>query len=468
MPTLILLDFSLSMLSSPVEGTCLLDLERYGSIYLAESIRKKDEFESIAVVSIAEDARLEQPFTQDIPAILNLLQEPFDVRSKMDYVDAVEQAVRLIYSNWASSTLCRCILFTDASGRSLKAPSTGCGKSLLPDHLVHLLRNCNIVFHIICLFPNESSGNASILREIISKAQWRSQMHYLPVSTFEELMKCIDGIAGTEYCPLETVVQCGNLRCDVKIVPSLVPCRRFVAGVTKEYCFDQLEIIGFLSLDDLACAPVFTRHILYTNCESGKSKGAASKPSFYSLLHDALVHSSMVAICKIGKDWYANMCPYSGETRKFLSLNCFEPGDDPVPWLGSFRRMELSQPGSLMKTAPFQLPGIEKPSYCIGAGYTFWMHEYPVKADLQKPLRYLRKLPERQTLFYHDLNRLITYSSAIGSNDLILAALQTFDQQNSRIGLSPLQARHFRHIYTFIKSNPGEPLPPLSLEDMEE
>uniref|UniRef100_A0A5S6QQJ4 Uncharacterized protein n=1 Tax=Trichuris muris TaxID=70415 RepID=A0A5S6QQJ4_TRIMR len=444
----------------------ILELERYGSIYLAESIRKKDEFESVAVLSVAEDARLEQPFTQDLQAVLGFLRKPLEVRLRIDYVNAVEHAIKVLYSNWASNTLCRCVLFTDASGRPLSTQASKGAKSVLPDFLLYLLKNCNIVFHVICLFPKERSSCADILKEIVREAQWKSQIHYLSVSSFEGMKQCIDEIVGTDYCPLETVMHCGNLHCEINVIPPLVPCSRLEGGMTNAYCFDHLEIIGFLSLDDLACAPVFTRHMMYTNYET-KSKGTGSKPNFCSLLHHALLNSNMVAICKIGKDWYANICPYSIEAKTFLALNCFEPGDDPVPWLGSFQAMGLKHQNARAETRPFQLPGIEKPSYGIGTAYTFWMHEYPVKADLQKPLRYLRKLPERQALFYHDLNRLITYSSAIGSQDLILAALQTFDQQNSHIGLSPVQARHFRHICNFIRSNPGEPLPPLGAGETE-
>ncbi|XP_033113351.1 integrator complex subunit 14-like, partial [Anneissia japonica] len=134
------------------------------------------------------------------------------------------------------------------------------------------------------------------------------------------------------------------------------------------------------------------------------------------------------------EDWYGMLYSWAdNKKRSTLMMSLFEPGDNALPWLGKFKR--LGPAGSLPidpygeddSKTPFPLtPGIKK-SY--GTNPVVWIKPSGLQADVQKVLRYARKLPEKTQIFYKELNRLRKAALSFGMIELLQGLSRIMDRE---------------------------------------
>ena len=89
-----------------------------------------------------------------------------------------------------------------------------------------------------------------------------------------------------------------------------------------------------------------------------------------------------------------------------LVLSVFKPGLDSVPWLGDIRLLSslptlqgYDIPGVVnQQPATLPVPIVDKKSYANSAHS--WLRQATLQSDVQKLLRYGRKLPDKLNIFY--------------------------------------------------------------------
>ena len=149
-------------------------------------------------------------------------------------------------------------------------------------------------------------------------------------------------------------------------------------------------------------------------------------PSSVTLLHGALRMESYIAITKIRcvrsliilsvcpssrlstlfvtyrDDWFGILHSWADSKKKSnLVLSVFKPGVNSVPWLGNLNMLGLAdQPTASLpyKTLSLPVPVTDKKSYSSSA--PSWLRQSTLQSDIQKLLRYGRKLPEKLNVFY--------------------------------------------------------------------
>merc|ERR1719400_840496 len=178
-----------------------------------------------------------------------------------------------------------------------------------------------------------------------------------------------------------------------------------------------LAIQGYLALSDIASPPVFSRHLVLPLTSetpgSGDADPDSKTPNICVFLHGALKVENMCGLVEVGEDWYGVIYSWSDNKKKSsLMLSLFEPGLDVVPWLGGLDRLG---PASLLNEtsqSPFPVKSERKPSYSTAP--VVWIKQSGIQSDIQKVLRHARKLPEKTTQFYKELNRLRKAAVCLG------------------------------------------------------
>uniref|UniRef100_A0A915IWN3 Integrator complex subunit 14 C-terminal domain-containing protein n=1 Tax=Romanomermis culicivorax TaxID=13658 RepID=A0A915IWN3_ROMCU len=127
----------------------------------------------------------------------------------------------------------------------------------------------------------------------------------------------------------------------------------------------------------------------------------------------------------------------------------FGSGVSPIAWLDSFDRIKYQTyipPGCPPSLAPQVKSTTEneyKPSYSCGS--PSWILNYGLHSDLQKLIRCLKRLPEKDTLFYAELNRVISHALAIGFVELLQLIKEALVKEKST-GLTDVQISHIDYI----------------------
>lgn len=109
-------------------------------------------------------------------------------------------------------------------------------------------------------------------------------------------------------------------------------------------------------------------------------------------------------------------------------LALFEPGDEPVPWLGNLQRLGPLEDLNATTQEPFpvKLAG-HKPSY--SSSPVVWIKQASLQSDIQKVLRHARKMPEKTQHFYKELNRIKKAALGIGFHELLDGVASIFDRE---------------------------------------
>jgi len=225
--------------------------------------------------------------------------------------------------------------------------------------------------------------------------------------------------------------------------------------VVRRELSDCLLVRGFLALSDISSPPVYSRHlILPAGSLKEKSPEEESKtPNLCVFLHGALKVENMCALVEIGTDWFGVVYSWSDNKKKSsLMLSLFEPGLDPVPWLGPLNRLGPAKDLNETTTSPFPVKSDRKPSY--SSSPVVWIKQSGIQSDIQKVLRHARKLPDKTVQFYKELNRLKRAAVCLGFYELLEGVAQICERECTLLptGVSPDCAIQLTYVAQVLRS----------------
>ena len=156
-------------------------------------------------------------------------------------------------------------------------------------------------------------------------------------------------------------------------------------------------------------------------------------PNLCVLLHGALKVASLCALVQVSssnasRNWFGLIFSHADSKKKScLMLALFEPGNEPVPWLGNLVRLgTIEELNASQDPFPVKLFG-HKPSY--SSSPVVWIRQASLQTDVQKVLRHARKMPEKTQHFYKELNRIKKAALSIGFYELLDGVASIFDRE---------------------------------------
>ncbi|KAL4228241.1 Von Willebrand factor A [Mactra antiquata] len=467
MPTIIALDVSLSM-CRPVKSEAQEDYSRknlaiHGISTLLDymSGNCKLEFTSLVVFSYLWEQLV--PFTRDVDSIKTALNTVGDF-SKTCLEPFLTGISGMVVEEFGGTTPVQVVLVTDGS--------TGIGAGCL-SNLIETWNQASEDPTIRCPLPFAFKGKLIVV--CIANPSSPEVKKALPL--YERLIELNNGdgevilpdntlsmssvqdvftkLADKYYSPYTGLLTCGHLKCNITLYPSPEPFHREGEFVSiHKTVSDTLEICGFMDLQDIASPPTVSRHLVLpvttkskqadkvqdSNGDNIKKEGDEDDgddgkiPSFTVLLHGSLKVESMVAVTKVGDEWYGILYSWADSKKKSsLMLSLFEPGLEAVSWLGSLSYLspisDFSEPpyGDDDNRTPFPVRPKEKRSYAQSC--VVWIKAVGLQADLQKVIRHARKLPDKQQQFYKELNRVRKAALSFGFTSLLEAISSMLERE---------------------------------------
>lgn len=118
----------------------------------------------------------------------------------------------------------------------------------------------------------------------------------------------------------------------------------------------------------------------------------------------------------LADDWYGLLYSYAEKKKSNLMLSILQPGVNVIPWIGDIRYLGLLKDALPGESYGFPVK-TEKKSY--SSGNMSWLKESALQSDIQKILRHAKKMPEKTTHFYKELNRIRRNAQSLGFESLI-------------------------------------------------
>ncbi|XP_052794374.1 integrator complex subunit 14-like [Mya arenaria] len=461
MPTVIALDVSLSM-SRPVKTeSSSSDFTRkhlaiHGISTLLDYFTAtcKLEFTSLVVFSYLWEQLV--PFTRDVDSIKAALSSVGDY-SKTCFEPVLASLGSLVVDEFGGSTPTQVILVTDGS--------TGVGAGSLqqlveaweqPEDHTDTVR-CPLPFpfkstlSVVCIAnPADPQVKKSVnLYERLINLNQKGGEVFLPEGVLDlpSMAELFTRVAEKYYTPYKGLLTCGHLKCNITLHPAPEPCEKVNdLGSMEVEMSEKMEVCGFMDLADIASPPTISRHLVLplpatkppsTETETKPEEeedGDGKTPSFTVLLHGSLKVEGMVALTKVGPDWFGILYSWADSKKKSsLMLSLFQPGVDAVSWMGNLNYLspiaDFSEPpyGDDDNQSPFPVRPKEKRSYAQSC--VVWIKSVGLQADLQKVIRHARKLPDKQQQFYKELNRVRKAALAFGFVELLEAMAAMLERE---------------------------------------
>ncbi|XP_035221418.1 integrator complex subunit 14-like [Stegodyphus dumicola] len=466
MPTVIILDTSLSMcrpvqMADVSEPYQFRNLAVHGLTSLLDYMNINCKLEFVAFMTFSSYRETIVPFTRDFDNIKGtLIQLEYYDRARIK--KALEGVQSLIMEEWGAGVPCQVILVTDGllgpEIDSLKADIenyfTATEKGM-DDNSFPLPFPFPCKLHVTCIANSSDPCLQAALptyQKLIDINGNGGQV-FIPdgLLSFKSVQGIFMKLADLYYKPFHGVLHCGNLTSNVSLSPPPEPfCKHRDFDIVKAEMSTDIVICGFISITDVASPPSHSRHLVLPlqsckeetkppvikleNCENTDDESAnedGKQPSFCVLLHGSLKVEGMVAICHLGGDWYGMLYSWADSKKKSnLMLSAFEPGNEVIPWLGSFGNLGPVEtftrlPSSEVPTLPIK-PS-EKRSYAQNC--VVWIKQSGLQADIQKILRHARKLPEKTQNFYKELNRLRRAALSFGFYELLDGMATILDRE---------------------------------------
>ncbi|ESN90910.1 hypothetical protein HELRODRAFT_104323 [Helobdella robusta] len=460
MPTVILLDASLSMVRTiadkekfdPTTSTNNHVVNRKqlaiaGICALLDHLSSNYKLEFVSLVTFSHTFNQLVPFTRDYNEIKSALST-YEDQNITDIEVGLEGAARVILNEWGVTPTSQVLLITE--GR------LGLSEHCLPSYLKRLKNPTKkllfpfpfkCVLHVVCLSTITSHENftemISSYEQLLMLNNGAIKMYtpdkFLNVSAVKSLFK---ELAEENFKPHPCYLKCGNLRCHISVFPDFHKKTldyytfKFLNAISTSI-WPELEICGFMNISDVASPPFLSKHLIFPalDPESSEDKEGAEKvPAFTVLLHGSLKVENMVAIVQISEAWFGMLYSHADSKKKSnLTLACFHTGLDALPWLGNFKKLGPMKEGEpspyLDGKSPFPVPTSDCKSYSQNC--VVWIHNAGLQGDIQKILRNARKLPEKQTQFYKEMNRLKKAVLAIGFYELFESLASLLDRERS-------------------------------------
>uniref|UniRef100_A0A3P9NZX4 Integrator complex subunit 14 n=1 Tax=Poecilia reticulata TaxID=8081 RepID=A0A3P9NZX4_POERE len=411
MPTVVLMDVSLSM-TRPVSLDGIEEFQRknlavHGLNMLFEHMASNYRLEFTALMAFSSLWELLVPFTRDYNALQEALSNLEDY-DKTCLELALQGVSSVVQQEWGNGCPCQ-LQMTDAMENL--------------EELLHLSGGDGQIFTVdgpLCM-----KSVQAMFGMLIDRA----------------------------YSPFHAVLHCGNLSSDVQVFPRPEPVvvDEEVEPIPRAVSTD-LEIVGFIEIADISSPPVISRHLVLPIAvskevdevgtgatdeleeEPSASQMAGKSPNFCVLLHGSLKVEGMVALVQLGPEWFGMLYSQADSKKKSnLMMSLFEPGSDPLPWLGKISHLgpvseAAENPyGEDDSKSPFPVQPQVKRSYAQNV--TVWIKASGLQTDVQKILRNARKLPDKTQTFYKELNRLRKAALAFGFWELLKGVAELLERE---------------------------------------
>lgn len=118
-------------------------------------------------------------------------------------------------------------------------------------------------------------------------------------------------------------------------------------------------------------------------------------------------------------------------------MSILKPGSNSIPWIGDIRYLGLLQDALPGESYGFPIK-TEKKSY--SCGNLSWLREGALQSDIQKVLRNAKKMPEKTSHFFKELNRIRRNAQSLGFESLLETLADVFDKEASLLMASGTSA----------------------------
>jgi hypothetical protein len=226
----------------------------------------------------------------------------------------------------------------------------------------------------------------------------------------------------------KTLFVCGYIK-----IADLVGSGGSPASISRNFIFPRVDSSQKKGGTELEKLESDMKHFFAKNATADDDDSSSmsnadvmTKESAIVLLHGALKVENMAALILLADDWYGLAYSYSDKKKSNLMLSILQPGSNVIPWIGDIRNL-----GLLTDALPGESYGFpiktEKKSY--SSGNMSWLRENALQSDVQKILRHAKKMPEKTTHFYKELNRIRRNAQSLGFDTLIEILAEVFDKE---------------------------------------
>uniref|UniRef100_A0A673YKZ3 Integrator complex subunit 14 n=1 Tax=Salmo trutta TaxID=8032 RepID=A0A673YKZ3_SALTR len=433
MPTVVLMDASLSMTRPVSLDQCSEELQRKnlavaGLTMLFEHMANNYRLEFTSLVAFSSLWELLVPFTRDY----NTLQEALSNLEDYDKTcleSALHGVSNVVQQEWGHACPTQVVLVTDGSlgiGKGSLRNSLQTLKGRPEDKKFPLPFPFPAKLFVMCIANAEELQMTDTMHNLVQLLQLNGGDGQIFTMEGQLCLKSVQSMFGrlidAAYSPFPAVLRCGNLASDVQVFPRPEP-------VFLDEEIDPMPRHILTEVDDVG--PGTTEE---PEEETSANQQAGKVPNFCVLLHGSLKVEGMVALVQLGPEWYGMLYSQADSKKKSnLMMSLFEPGPEPLPWLG-----KVSQLGPISDAAenpygeddsksPFPLQPKVKRSYAQNV--TVWIKASGLQTDVQKILRNARKLPEKTQTFYKELNRLRKAALAFGFWELLKGVAELLERE---------------------------------------
>lgn len=490
MPTIILIDVSLSMLRPVLIPDCTETYQRrqlatHGINSLLDYMAHSCKLEFTSLMAFSSLWEIVQPFTRDYETLKSALSkiENYD-RTCIDI--ALEGVRTTVLEEWGAGTPCQVVLITDGSiGTGYKTSKFRWKDSTKSSEPFPLPFPFSSKLFIMCISqPDEATLQTALpfYQHLIETNNGDGQI-FVPEGplSLRSVQQLFTKLVEQYFVPFHGTITCGNLSSHIQLFPPPEPysqSRDF--EIVKRTVASKIDICGFLEMNDVASPAAYSRHLVLPSTQSknvaGESNGNMKNDhdsgdddvgssddgktaSFCVLLHGSLKVEGMIALCHLGEDWYGMLYSWADSKKKSnLMLTVYEPGILAIPWVGTFNRLaplcdfEIPPYGDDDNSSPFPLKPSEKRSYAQSC--VVWIRQSGLQADIQKILRYARKLPDKTQNFYKELNRLRKAALSFGFLELLERMASILERECTLLpgGTHPEAALQLTHAVNVLRS----------------
>lgn len=319
------------------------------------------------------------------------------------------------------------------------------------------------------------SSGINLYQQLLDISKQKGQL-FIPRSTDNQtsmersVIKMFKAMCEANYKPFEAVMNIGSyFKLDsvpISMFPEPLPyvCKDVFGNETVRTISKRLEVCGYIKIADLVGSggspASISRNLIFPRVDSSQKKTGSeleqmestmkhffvknaaaddeessssmpnadvtTKESAIVLLHGALKVENMAALVLLAEDWYGLAYSYSDKKKSNLMLSILAPGVNVIPWIGDIRYLGLLQDALPGESYGFPVK-TEKKSY--SSGNMSWLREGALQSDIQKILRHAKKMPEKTTHFYKELNRIRRNAQSLGFESLIEVLAEVFEKE---------------------------------------
>lgn len=468
MPVVLLLDCSLSMGRAPTPGAevSYLWLAVHAARRFLEHLRSRQPLESVLTLLVGysganacqvlrpaaaggapaapppDEASSSADWTRDHAALSAELQCLLDgggassadaLRGRADLQLALETAHRAVLHEWGALQTCDLLFFTDEGGaESVPHQWHAAARSWQPRAPKELPLPLAYPGTFVLLALAAENLVCAYYRDAVARAgSTRGVLLALPAAPSS--CQPVDQLVKTQLCealfaPHLSTLRLGALTCRVQVFPAPREFVRVRDLETVRYqVAREIAVVGFLAVAHVYSPATVSRHVLSpvpSACVDAADQEERTTPNLSVLLHGALRLEPMVAVVTLGRDWWGLLHSSAAGAgggggsgvaarRCLLALSILEPGSRSVPWLGGLQFLAPYSDFDSVDTAPFPLK-LRDEERSFSAAQPCWTRASALTADVNKLVRFARKLPDKAPVFYKDYNRVRRYALAFG------------------------------------------------------